>query len=245
LDCEKISNMIFYEKTNFIIRLEIMKKTIFIFLAFYALSFQVVKSENFYIEGQLNYTQVDDLDNSGNSTLGNYTFNYNATNKYESDTSYGFEIGAKNISESNLRVGFSYSKTKIKLKSLSGTGNITDGNNTLDFGVSATRADLDSIGLTFDNDVTSYSLNAYYDLDTNSTFTPYVGVGLGEVDIENANDKELSTSLYLGGRHSIDDKMYVGIKGAYTMIDGPSDQIGLSYDDITQKSVSLIVGYNF
>ena len=111
--------------------------------------------------------------------------------------------------------------------------------------MSATRADLDSIGLTFDNDVTSYSLNAYYDLDTNSTFTTYVGVGLSEVDMEHAHDQELTISLYLGVRHSIDDKLYVGLKGAYTMIDGPSDQLGLSYDDITQKSVSLIVGYNF
>jgi len=39
--------------------------------------------------------------------------------------------------------------------------------------------------------------------------------------------------------------MYLGIKGAYTMIDGPSDKLGLTYDDITQKSLSLIVGYNF
>ena len=222
-----------------------MKKLVILLFTFSLLGLQSVKSEEFYIEGQVSYNQVDDLNNSGNTTVGDYVFNYNATNKYESDTSYGFEIGAKNISESNLRVGFSYGKAKIKLKSLSGTGTITDGTNTLDFGVSATKADLDSVNLTFDNDVKSYSLNAYYDLETNGTFTPYVGVGLGQVDIENANDKELSKSLYLGGRHSIDDKMYVGVKGAYTMIDGPSDKIGLTYDDITIKSVSLIVGYNF
>ena len=39
--------------------------------------------------------------------------------------------------------------------------------------------------------------------------------------------------------------MYLGIKGAYTMIDGPSDKLSISYDDITIKSLSLIVGYNF
>jgi len=68
---------------------------------------------------------------------------------------------------------------------------------------------------------------------------------LGQVDIQNAKDKELSKSLYLGGRHSVNDQMYVGVKGAYTMIDGPSDSLGISYEDITQKTVSLIVGYNF
>ena len=65
------------------------------------------------------------------------------------------------------------------------------------------------------------------------------------VDIENANDKELSKSLYLGGRQSINDNMYLGIKGSYSMIDGPTDKLNISYDDITIKSLSLIVGYNF
>ena len=111
--------------------------------------------------------------------------------------------------------------------------------------LSITPADWSTVGVSFDNDVKSYSLNAYYDFKTNRTFTPYVGVGLGQADIENANDKEVSQSLYLGGRHSVNDQMYVGLKGAYTMIDGPTDKLGLSYDDITHKSVSLIVGYNF
>ena len=199
-----------------------------------------------YVEGQVNYTQIDDVENSGNTGLGGYTLNnYRGNNKYESDTNLGFEFGAKDISDTNVRVALSYSKTKIKLKSISGSGTISDGTNTLDLNINATRAGVESVGFTFDNDVKAYSLNAYYDFETNSNFIPYLGFGLGQVDIENANDKEISKSLYVGGKRLVNDQMYVGLKGAYTMIDGPSDKIGLTYEDITLKTLSLIVGYNF
>ena len=223
-----------------------MKKLLILLFTFSLLGLQSVKSQDFYIEGHVNYNQVDDVDVDNVGSFEGLTFsNMNASLDYDSDIGLGFEVGAINVSDSNLRIGLSYSETKIELKKASGTGTVTDGTSTVDFAVSATKAELDEIGLSFENDVKSYSLNAYYDLETNGTFTPYVGVGLGQVDIENANDKELSKSLYLGGRHSIDDNMYLGIKGAYTMIDGPSDKLSISYDDITIKSLSLIVGYIF
>ena len=224
-----------------------MKKLVILLFTFSLLGLQTVNSEEFYIEGQVNYNQVDDVDTKTYSgTAGGLTFsNLKASNKYDSDIGLGFEVGAKNVSNSNLRIGLSYSESKIELEKTTLSGSVTDGTTTLTGPASFSREDVASVGLTFDNDVKSYSLNAYYDLETNGTFTPYVGVGLGQVDIQNANDKELSKSLYLGGRHSVNDQMYVGLKGAYTMIDGPSDKLGLTYDDITQKSLSLIVGYNF
>jgi opacity protein-like surface antigen len=220
-----------------------MKKLVILLFTFSLLGLQTVNSEEFYIEGQVNYHQVDDVDTTSYSgTINGQVVVGKLTNEYDSDIGLGFEVGAKNVSNSNLRIGLSYSETKIELTKLTLSGTV-DG---VAGSESYTPAQVSAaVGASFDNDVKSYSLNAYYDLETNGTFTPYVGVGLGQVDIENANDKELSKSLYLGGRHSIDDKMYVGIKGAYTMIDGPSDKLGLTYDDITQKSLSLIVGYNF
>ena len=220
-----------------------MKKLVILLFTFSLLGFQSVKSEEFYIEGQVNYNQVDDVDTKTYSgTAGGLTFsNLKASNEYDSDIGLGFEVGAKNVSNSNLRIGLSYSETKIELTKLTVSGTV-DG---VAGSASYTPAQVSAVGVSFDNDVKSYSLNAYYDLETNGTFTPYVGVGLGQVDIQNANDKELSKSLYLGGRHSVNDQMYVGLKGAYTMIDGPTDKLGLTYDDITQKSLSLIVGYNF
>ena len=219
-----------------------MKKLVILLFTFSLLGLQTVKSEEFYIEGQVNYSQVDDVDTSSYSdTINSQVIVGKLTNEYDSDIGLGFEVGVKNVSNNNLRIGLSYSETKIELTKLTVSGTV-DG---VAGSASYTPAQVSAVGVSFDNDVKSYSLNAYYDFETNGTFTPYVGVGLGQVDIENANDKELSKSLYLGGRHSIDDKMYVGIKGAYTMIDGPSDKLGLTYDDITQKSLSLIVGYNF
>lgn len=224
-----------------------MKKLVILLFTFSLLGLQTVNSEEFYIEGQVNYNQVDDVDTKTYSgTAGGLTFsNLKASNEYDSDIGLGFEVGAKNVSNSNLRIGLSYSETKIELEKTTLSGSVTDGTTTLTGPASFSREDVASVGLTFDNDVKSYSLNAYYDLETNGTFTPYVGVGLGQVDIQNANDKELSKSLYLGGRHSVNDQMYVGLKGAYTMIDGPTDKLGVSYKDITLKSLSLIVGYNF
>ena len=223
-----------------------MKKLVILLFTFSVLGFQSVKSEEFYIEGQVNYHQVDDVDTSSYSdTINSQVIVGKLTNEYDSDIGLGFEVGAKNVSNSNLRIGLSYSESKIELEKTTLSGSVTDGTTTLTGPASFSREDVASVGLTFDNDVKSYSLNAYYDLETNGTFTPYVGVGLGQVDIQNANDKELSKSLYLGGRHSVNDQMYVGLKGAYTMIDGPTDKLGVSYKDITQKSLSLIVGYNF
>ena len=219
-----------------------MKKLLILLFTFSLLGLQTVNSEEFYIEGQVNYNQVDDVDTTTiTDTVAGSDIVGKLTNEYDSDIGLGFEVGVKNVSNNNLRIGLSYSETKIELKKTTASGTVDGDAGSL----SITPADWSAVGVSFDNDVKSYSLNAYYDLETNGTFTPYVGVGLGQVDIENANDKELSKSLYLGGRHSIDDKMYVGIKGAYTMIDGPSDKLGLTYDDITQKSLSLIVGYNF
>lgn len=219
-----------------------MKKIIFILLAFSILSFQGVKSEGFYIEGQANYSKIDDIETSTYSdTIDGDVIVGKLTNDYDYDTGYGYEIGIKNVSDSNFRIGYSYGQSKIKLKTLtvSGTVNGTAGSE------SYTPAQLSAVGLNFDNDIKTYSINVYYDLETNGSFTPYVGAGLGEADIQNATDKELLTSVYLGGRHSVNEQMYVGVKGVYSMIDGPTDQLGLSYKDITQTTVSLIVGYNF
>jgi opacity protein-like surface antigen len=220
-----------------------MKKLVILLFTFSLLSFQSVKSEEFYIEGQVNYNQVDDVDTKTYSgTAGGLTFsNLKSSNEYDSDIGLGFEVGVTNDG-SNIRFGLSYSESKIELKKTTMSLGTVDG---VAGSLSITPADWSTVGVSFDNDVKSYSLNAYYDFKTNRTFTPYVGVGLGQADIENANDKEVSKSLYLGGRHSVNDQMYVGLKGAYTMIDGPTDKLGLSYDDITHKSVSLIIGYNF
>ena len=88
-------------------------------------------------------------------------------------------------------------------------------------------------------------MNFYYDFNSNNGIVPFVGAGIGQVDIQNAKDKEMSKSIYIGGRYSINQNTYMGAKGTYTIIDGPQDKLGLSYDDITTKSLSLLIGYQF
>jgi opacity protein-like surface antigen len=200
-----------------------------------------------YIEGQINYTQVDDVDTETYSgSAGGLTFsNLKATNEYDSDIGFGFEVGAKGLVNENIRLGFSYGESKIELKSTTGSGTVTDGTTTVNFAVRATRADLASVGLSFDNDIKSYSLNGYYDFSNTGGLIPFVGLGIGQVDIENAKDKELSTSLYLGARYFIDKNLYVGGKGTYTRANGPEDKLGIKYEDITQYGLTLSVGYQF
>ena len=134
-----------------------MKKLVILLFTFSLLSFQSVKSEEFYIEGQVNYNQVDDVDTKTYSgTAGGLTFsNLKSSNEYDSDIGLGFEVGVTNDG-SNIRFGLSYSESKIELKKLTGSGTVTDGTTTVNFAVSATKADLASVGLSYDNDVKSY-----------------------------------------------------------------------------------------
>ncbi len=141
-----------------------MKKLLILLFTFSLLGLQSVKSQDFYIEGHVNYNKVDDVDINNIGTFEGLTFsNMDTSLDYDSNNGLGFEVGVINVSDSNLRIGLSYSEQKIDLKKASGTGTVTDGTTTIDFAVSATKAELASIGLSFENDVKSYSLNAYYD----------------------------------------------------------------------------------
>ena len=200
-----------------------------------------------YIEGQINFSQVNDVDtNTYSGTAGGLTFtNLKATNEYDSDTGFGFEVGASDFENKHFRIGLSYGESKIKLKSTTLAGSVTDGVTTLTGSAKFSREQVASVGLTFDNDVKSYSLNGYYDFDKTDGLIPFIGLGIGQVDIQNAKDKELSTSLYLGARYFIDEKIYIGGKANYTMINGPQDKLGIQYDDITSYGLTASVGYQF
>src|SRR5210317_656217 len=131
-----------------------MKKFFILLFTFFLLGLQSVKSQDFYIEGHVNYNQVDDVDINNIGTFGGLTFsNVDASLDYDSDIGLGFEVGALNVSDSDLRIGLSYSETKIELKKASGTGTVTDGTKTVNLAVSATKAELDEVGLSFENDV--------------------------------------------------------------------------------------------
>jgi opacity protein-like surface antigen len=218
-------------------------KKLKILLLFFMLGTSGVFAATPYIEGQILFTEVKDVDtNTYTDTVAGSAIVGKLTNKYDTDTGYGFEVGAIGLFDNqNLRLGISYGKTKIKLKSTIASGTVDGAAGSL----SITPAQWAAVGVNFDNDIKSYSLNGYYDFAKTNKLTPFIGLGVGQVDIQNAKDKELSTSLYLGARYSVNDNVYVGGKVNYTMINGPEDKLGIQYEDITQYGLTMNVGYTF
>ena len=212
--------------------------------------------EGLYIEGQVNYTQVQDIDLknfTGTISNGREFTNLKGKLGYDSDIGYGVEVGVSEFLNKNFRLGLSYGANKIELKKATNVSGATtsepDANGertTLDtIGPSVTPQQIRDFGLNFNSNVKIYSLNAYYDFNNFNSFVPFVGVGIGQADILNAKHKELSKSLYLGARYLVDKNIYVGGKGTYSMIDGPEDKNGMKYDDISLYAVTLSVGYQF
>lgn len=222
-----------------------MKKITTIVLLLVTTSFNSYAQVKGYIEGQVNYTQVQDIDlKNFTGTISNGRTFENLKGKlgYDSDIGYGVEFGVSEFLNKNFRLGLSYGVNKIELKKATGVSGLSNGD---PLPSSATPQDVRGLGLNFDSNVKIYSLNAYYDFNNFNSFVPFVGAGLGQTDILNAKDKELSKSLYLGAKYFMDKNIYVGGKGTYTMVDGPEDKNGMKYDDITLYAFTLSVGYQF
>jgi opacity protein-like surface antigen len=222
-----------------------MKKITTIVLLLVTTSFNSYAQVKGYIEGQVNYTQVQDIDlKNFTGTISNGRTFENLKGKlgYDSDIGYGVEFGVSEFLNKNFRLGLSYGVNKIELKKATGVSGLSNGD---PLPSSATPQDVRDLGLNFDSNVKIYSLNAYYDFNNINGFIPFIGAGLGQTDILNAKDKELSKSLYLGAKYFMDKNIYVGGKGTYSMIDGPEDKNGMKYDDITLYAFTLSVGYQF
>jgi opacity protein-like surface antigen len=219
---------------------------------FFMMTFILISSSVFadikpYIEGQLIYFDLDDVDTksySGTTSGITYT-NARGTFDYDSDITGGLEIGVKGIFNDNFRIGLAYSKPNFELDSLTLNGSITDGVDTLTGPGTFTPAQLESVGLSANNDAKSYMFNLYYDFDATNTFKPFIGAGLGITDIENAEDKEFTYAAMAGAKYYFNDNVYFGGKFSYTTINGPKDKLGLEYDDIDLYSGTLMVGLEF
>ena len=200
-----------------------------------------------YIEGQLNFVNPDEVStNSLSGSVSGITYtNVRLDIDHDSDTTPGFEFGFYNFNNSNLRLGFSYMKPSIDLDTSTLSGTITDGVTTLTGAVGITAADYRTVGLDFDNDVKQYMVNAYYDFNSENNFKPFVGVGFGLADIDNAEDKEFTYAGLLGARYYFNENTYVGGKFSYSTIEGPKDKLGLTYEDIDFYTSTVTVGIEF
>jgi opacity protein-like surface antigen len=227
-----------------------MKKITTIVLLLVTTSFNSYAQVKSYIEGQVNYTQVKDIDlkTFSGTIKGDRAFtNLKGLLEYESDIGYGIEVGVSEFLNKNFRLGLSYAANKIELKKATNVSGTTSKGeeDPINLPTPASPKNVRDVELNFDSNVKTYSLNAYYDFNNINGFIPFIGAGLGQTDILNAKDKELSKSLYLGAKYFMDKNIYVGGKGTYTMIDGPEDKNGMKYDDITLYAVALSVGYQF
>jgi opacity protein-like surface antigen len=200
-----------------------------------------------YIEGQVGYAGPNNVDtNTYSGTSGGITAtNLKGTLDYKSDYMVGAEFGFKDVLVPNFRVGVSYSTVKFDLNKAVISGSVTNGTNTITGPITASAADFASVGVNLDNRINLYMLNAYYDFKNSTDFTPFVGIGIGFADISHAKDNEFAYSINAGGKYYVDKNFYLGIKAAYTRINGPTDELGVKYDDISATSGHILAGYDF
>jgi opacity protein-like surface antigen len=199
-----------------------------------------------YIEGQLGWSNLNDVDTKATNLPISDAATASATAKikYDNSVSGGFEIGANHVGIENLRIGVSFNRMKFDMEKVKGSLALSTSSASLETTGDITEA-VRSLGVDLDNSVKLYMANAYYDIKNASAFTPFIGFGVGMADIKNAKDNEFAWSASVGGKYNIDKNMYLGLKGSYTSVNGITDKIGLEYKDMDAYSAHALLGYQF
>lgn len=199
-----------------------------------------------YVEGQISRMQVNDVDGTTSASAGGFNAVVNGEAEYDADIAFGAEIGIRKIANTGFRVGASFTSFQADLEQINLSGALSFNGNVIAAGSGTFSADqVEAAGVSLDNDVKAYSINAYYDFDMDTKIVPYIGVGVGLADIENANDNELMLSGFAGVNYMLTDSLYAGGRASYHRVNGPNDSFGISYDDVTAYSVGVVMGYNF
>jgi len=195
-----------------------------------------------YIEAQVGYTFVDDVDTNEYSSVETGTVQ--GTLDYDSDMGYGLEIGMRNFEAANvLRMGLAWNRFGADLDKAS--INISGGTEIGAISGSASSSELKSVGLNFDNDVNVYTANFYYDIPLKSGFTPYLGLGFGVADIDNAKSNEFAVIGIVGGRYAMSNGTYLGMKYQYIDVADFEDELGIEYEGAGAHMVSATLGMEF
>ncbi len=146
-------------------------------------------------------------------------------------------------------IGYDFGAARIEGEIRNSTGDVDSANATGD-GVAVTA------NATGEAEVQSYFFNAYYDFETDTKFTPYVGAGIGKsnVDIENltingisiVNGDEDGTAYQfkLGFSYEIAESADIFVEGSYTTIYG-IEVMGFDLDDINNWGSTLGVRFKF
>ena len=200
-----------------------------------------------YIEAQLGYAKLKDVETeSFSGSVGGGTATISAKGDFDNSFAGGAELGVGNIGASNFRLGASYTRMDFDMEKVTGSltttgvSGVANGTYTADI----TRYIRDA-GISLDNRVNLYMANAYYDFKNESSFTPFLGVGMGMADVQNAKDNEFAYQGVIGGKFDIDKNMYLGLKGLYTKVNGITDELGIKYKDMDAYSGQVLLGVNF
>ena len=192
-----------------------------------------------YMDLHAGYGVIDDVDLKSVSTVEAGTVG--GSLDYDDSLTYGVEFGVRDIGPNNaLRVGLGWSHFKADLDSLTLTA--SGGTELAAGSYTASSSELDSVGLNFDNDVELYTANLYYDFMAGEQFTPYVGVGAGVADIDNAEDNEFAWTVAAGARWVLTKDFTAGLQANYYSVNGPTDKLGIEYKDIDAYALSGVIG---
>ncbi|QDC51290.1 porin family protein [Candidatus Methylopumilus universalis] len=200
-----------------------------------------------YIEGHLGYAKLKDVDTEAFSgSVGGGTATLSAKGEFDNSFAGGVELGVGNIGASNFRLGASYTRMDFDMEKVTGTlttsgvSGVANGTYSADI-----TSYIRNAGISLDNRVNLYMANAYYDFKNESSFTPFVGVGMGMADVQNAKDNEFAYQGVIGGKFDIDKNMYLGLKGIYTKVNGITDELDIKYKDMDAYSGQVLLGVNF
>ena len=128
-----------------------------------------------------------------------------------------------------------------------------------ELGFNQANGELDKIAgvaATADVEVSTLSVSIFKDFSNDSSFTPYVGVGVGSTNIDmdtitvnsnqyvGADDDATSLSLTLGSSFEIGDTASAFVEGTYTNIED-LNITGVEYSDISTLGANVGVKFAF
>ena len=211
----------------------------------YALGAKIALSEDFYIEGQFMRNTINSVETDAYSgTVSGITFtNLKANLDFKSKDATAIELGYK--FSDKIRFGVQYTEFQLDFSKGSVTGTATDGTTTISAAAEVTEADVNALGLKFDNNVSLSILNTYYDFLKSGSVNPFVGLGIGSANISNATQQELALSITGGVSYDINDKLYLGARISYIRVDPLEDSLGIKYQSPIVISSAISLGYRF
>ena len=169
---------------------------------------------------------------------GSGIFVGHAEGHYGAEFTAGGELG---LTAGQFRFGVSYDYLTAKLDRVTAVGTL-DGTPISD---SITGSQLESYGISADNNVSIIAANAYWNLPLiGTTIRPYVGVGIGAGIIEKAST-ELALTATLGARVALTNVAYLGARYRFGWIAGPTDDLGIQYDPLMVHTFSIVLGFYF